>query len=1010
VNFGLLGLLEVTDGGGPVSVGRGKESALLAVLLLHANEPVSPDRLTQDLWGDAAPANAAKNIQQYVSRLRRALGADRLVTTPGGYSLRVEAGELDSERFQQLADEGRGALESTDASGADGLLSGALELWRGPALADFQYDEFAQEAIRRLESERRAAAADRADAQLALGRHDQVQPALQQLIEEDPLWERPRGQLMLALYRSGRQAEALDLYRETRALLDEQLGLEPSPELQELEREILNQDPALGAPRRRPLEARRRRSAVAVAAAIVAVAAIAVGVLELGGEPKPGLGDNEVAAIEDSGSAPVSYTSVGTTPGAIAVGSGAVWVLNADDRTITRLDPKTRRVVQTFAVSGQPTELATGAGALWVGNGRIGRSLIESEADTTEVARVDPSSKQPTGTAHLFGTNGTVPLGPNSGVGLIAVRNGAVWAVDPDGSISRLDAATGSRVAHVRATGATAIAAGDAGVWYLAYHDGTPAVVRIDTHTNRPRQVISVQTNDLVGIAVGAGSVWATDPLEGVVWRIDPGPRPVLRTIPVGFGVAQLAFGDGAVWGANLASATISRIDPKTDEVTSTKQLAGTPQGLAVGAGAAWVTVAGGTSAGVLPAPSCSPVESGGRNPDLLMVSDLPLQGPSVAAMLADSVRFVLRSRGFRAGKYAVGYQSCDDSTARSQGSEFFKCAANARDYAAAEKLVAVIGPYDSSCAQIEIPIANRAAAGPLAMVSPSNTYTGLTRSDPEGLAGEPGIYYPTGNRNYLRLAPPDELQGAAQAMLARQLRLRGIFLLSDGSEYGGILTSGFRSAAQHVGVNVVGAAAWKPDARSYSRLVSAVARSKADGVVVAGYNGDAAGVIDALRSRFGKRLVLIGGDGFLSIPYTLRTVGPAAVGMYVTLPNAVTASLAPSARQLLASFEAAHPSLGSLSGTYLPEMLQAAVVVVDAIARSDGTRASVLQQLRSSKVSGGLLGVFHFDSHGDMTPGPIAILRITGGRGAAGLAQDFRGSAVVRTIRVPLSLLGHAG
>jgi DNA-binding SARP family transcriptional activator/ABC-type branched-subunit amino acid transport system substrate-binding protein/streptogramin lyase len=1011
VRYGLLGLLEVVEGDEAVSVGRGKESALLAILLLHANEPVSADRLTQELWEDASPPNAIKNIQQYVSRLRRALGSERVATTPGGYSLRVEPGELDTERFALLAAAGTAALESGDASAADRLLSEALELWRGPALADFSYDAFAQDAIRTLESERRSAIADRIDARLALGREERVQPELQQLIEEDPLWERPRGQLMLALYRSGRQSEALELYRETRGLLDRELGLEPSPELQELEREILNQDPSLGAHLRRPPEVRRRRRALAlVASAIVAVVAVAVGVLAFGGSATHAIGDNEVAAIDDSGRAPISYTSVGTTPGDVAVGSGAVWVLNADDRTITQLDPKTHRVMQTFAVSGQPTELAMGAGALWVGDARVGRSLIESEADTVDVSRVDPATKQRAGTTHLFGTHGTPSNGPNTGVSLIAVHHGAVSAVDIDGSLTRLDAATGLRRARIRATAATAIAAGDAGVWYLTNLKGTPAVVRVDTRRNMPAQVIRVQTNNLVGIAVGAGSVWATDPLEGVVWRIDPGPKPVLRTIPVGFGVAQIAFGDGAVWSANLANATLSRIDPRTGDVTGTKQLAGTPQGLAVGEGAAWVTVAGGTSTGVLPAPDCSPVESGGRKPDLLVVSDLPLQGPSVAATLADSVRFVLRSRGFRAGKYTVGYQSCDDSTARSQGSEFFKCAANARDYASAEKLVAVIGPYDSTCAQIEIPITNRATSGPLALVSPSNTYTGLTRPGPGGLAGEPVIYYPTGSRSYLRLASPDELQGAAQAVLARQLERRRMFVLSDGSEYGDILGRGFRSAARHLGVPIVGSSGWDPSTDSYSKLVAAVARSRADGVLVAGFNSDAQGVIHALRTRFGEHLVLIGGDGFLTIPDTLRIVGPAAVGMYVSLPNVVAESLSPAARQLLASFETAHPSGASLSGTYLPEMLEAALVVVDAIARSDGTRASVLQQLRAARMTGGLLGAFHFDANGDMTPSPFAILRITGSPRGSGLAADFRGSVVERTVRVPVSLLGRAG
>jgi DNA-binding SARP family transcriptional activator/ABC-type branched-subunit amino acid transport system substrate-binding protein len=1006
VKYGLLGLLEIVDGDERVPIGRGKESALLAILLLHANTPVSTDRLVAELWGERPPENAVKNVQQYVSRLRRSIGADRLATTPGGYSLRVEPDELDADLFERLAADGRTALESGDASAADRLLTSALDLWRGPALADFAYDEFAQETARRLEGERRATVADRVDARLALGQDDSQVVELQQLIEEDPLWERPRGQLMLALYRSGRQSEALDAYRATRTMLNRELGLDPSPELQELERGILNQDPELGGRRRQPVGVRKRHHApIAAAAGVVAIAAVTAGVVAFGGSTSHAVGNNQVAAIDSSGSAPSSYTTVGTTPSAVAIGAGGIWVLNADDRTITHLDPKTRRVVKTFAVSGQPTELAAGDDAVWVGSSTTGGGVIESDAPTTEVSRVDPVSNQVTSTAQLFRTGTNLPPVTTTGVTMLATGVGGVWAIDPDGSIARLDPGTGARRAHVRAA-AAAIAAGDAGVWFVTSVHGTPAIGHVDPRTNSVDRVIPVQTNNLVGIAVGAGSIWATDPAEGVVWRIIPGRKPVERTIPIGFGATQVAFGDGAVWVANLASATVSRIDPQTDAITAAKAVAGTPQGLAVGNGAAWVSLAGGTRAGDLPAQDCGPVESGGQRPDLLIASDLPLQGPSVAATLAASVRFVLRAHHYRAGKYTVGYQSCDDSTARSRGSDFFKCAANARDWSSAEKLVAVIGPYDSSCAQIEIPIANRAPSGALALVSPSNTYPGFTRRDPQGLAGEPGIYYPTGTRNYLRLAPPDDVQGAGQAVLARQLGLHRVFVLVDGEEYGAALARGFRAAAQKLGVGVVGSALWAPGTSTDPHTFASIARTRADGVLVTGYNYGSGKLIRALRRRFGDRLVLIAGDGFLTIPYTLRTDGSAAKGMYISLPSTATTSLTPAGRRLLAAFAAAEPSKVGPSGTVLPETIEAAKVVLNAIARSDGTRASVLSELRRTHEADGLFGPFHFDTDGDMTPAPIVILRVTGGRGSGDLAADFRGAVVDRTVRVPLSLL----
>ena len=382
------------------------------------------------------------------------------------------------------------------------------------------------------------------------------------------------------------------------------------------------------------------------------------------------------------------------------------------------------------------------------------------------------------------------------------------------------------------------------------------------------------------------------------------------------------------------------------------------------------------------------------------------MQGPSVAATLADSVRFVLRAHGYRAGRYTVGYQSCDDSTARSRGSDFFKCAANARDFGEAAKLVAVIGPYDSSCAQFEIPITNRAPSGALALVSPANTYPGFTRPDPDGVAGAPGIYYPTAARNYLRLVPPDDVQGAGQAVLAKQLGLHRVLILSDDEEYGDALARGFRTAAAKLGLDVVGSATWVPGAATSPGTVAAVARTRADGVLVAGYNYGSGGLIRALRSRYGSRLALIAGDGFLLIPGTLRIDGPAAKGMYVSVPSAVTTSLTPDGRRLLAAFERDDPSHVPPSGTVLPETIVAAEIVLDAIARSDGSRASVLRELRATRVTDGLLGSFHFDAAGDMTPAPIMILRITGGRGGRELAPAYEGAVVDRTVRVPLSLL----
>jgi predicted ATPase/DNA-binding SARP family transcriptional activator len=247
MEFRILGPLEVCTDGGPKLDLAGKQKALLAVLLLHANEAVSTDRLIDALWGAEPPGTAGKALQVYVSRLRKLLepeGKELLVTRPPGYALELGEHELDLRRFEQLrADAGK--LLNGDPAAADAKLREALALWRGPPLADFAFEPFAQSEIARLEELHLAALEDWIDALLALGRHADVVGELEALVTKHPLRERLRAQLMLALYRSRRQAEALDAYQSARHALVDELGIEPSPELQELEGRILRQDPSL---------------------------------------------------------------------------------------------------------------------------------------------------------------------------------------------------------------------------------------------------------------------------------------------------------------------------------------------------------------------------------------------------------------------------------------------------------------------------------------------------------------------------------------------------------------------------------------------------------------------------------------------------------------------------------------------------------------------------------------------------------------------------------------------
>jgi DNA-binding SARP family transcriptional activator len=252
VEFRILGPLEVRRDGRPVRIAGAKERALLAILLLRAGEPVSVDRLIDELWGDSPPATARKSVQVRVAGLRSTLGDDVVLTTGDGYLVQPRPNQLDLHRFEQRLSDGSDALAAGDHTRALATLDEALALWRGPALADFTYESFAQAAIARLEELRAHALELRIETRLELGLDDRVVGELEDLVAAQPFRERLRGQLMLALYRMGRQAEALDVYRRTREELVAELGIEPGPMLRELQQAVLRQDPSLDRPQPAP--------------------------------------------------------------------------------------------------------------------------------------------------------------------------------------------------------------------------------------------------------------------------------------------------------------------------------------------------------------------------------------------------------------------------------------------------------------------------------------------------------------------------------------------------------------------------------------------------------------------------------------------------------------------------------------------------------------------------------------------------------------------------------------
>src|SRR3954471_6525511 len=311
MEFRILGPLEVKGEHGPITLHRGKEQALLAYLLLHANQVIPSERLIDELWGGRPPTTAGKILQNAVSQLRKALGDGRLETRTPGYVFHLGNDELDVDRFEQLANEGRHGE--------------ALALWRGTPLLELREERFADEARRALEERRLGVIEDRIDADLAAGKHAALIPELEQLVAAEPLRERLHGQLMRALYASGRQSDALEAYRRARRALSEELGLEPGPQLQELERQILNQDPALlttAAPQAHPARPRRRRwFAVALGVLVLLAAAITGIVLATGDGSQRLLATKDTLAVVDpERGRVVGVVPIGSTPRGVARG------------------------------------------------------------------------------------------------------------------------------------------------------------------------------------------------------------------------------------------------------------------------------------------------------------------------------------------------------------------------------------------------------------------------------------------------------------------------------------------------------------------------------------------------------------------------------------------------------------------------------------------------------------------------------------------------------------------
>jgi DNA-binding SARP family transcriptional activator/DNA-binding beta-propeller fold protein YncE len=597
-------------------LGGAKQRAVLALLLLHANEVVSTDRLIDDLWGDSPPESAANMLQGYVSHLRKLLEPGRgrgehevLVSRAPGYVLHIGDDQLDAERFERLSTEGRRLLADREAKAAGQRLRAALALWRGGALDDLAYEAFARAEIDRLEELRLQTLEDRVDADLALGRHDGLVPELRELVDRYPLRERLRAQLMAALYRCGRQAEALEAYRDARRALLDELGVEPGPALRQLEQAILRQDPALGepAPPPAPIATRiRRRWPLLVTAAILGAAALAavLAFARPGGAKAVVVKPHSVAVIDPAKNALVKDIAVGGYPGPLAADDEFVYVCNIGDATVSRIFPDKRKVFDTGSLS-RAIDLVAVDKHLWAANGGV---IGHTPFPPGTVLDYDVPTAQ----------SRTIRLGPpvegeeQTTIAADVERND-IWAGNKDSAtVTQLEPPTMAKV-HGIAPGGLAVVRGRAGndtVW--ASDSLRNRVVAIDAAAKRVVGQIPLKGFPS-RLAADARSVWVIDRGYGDVeweptrltkpalWRIDYAPDRRVVRIPLPLTPIRVALGAGSVWvtaervlawDGSTADATVVRVDPATNRIVDRIPLhTRAVDGIIVSHGLVWAAV-----------------------------------------------------------------------------------------------------------------------------------------------------------------------------------------------------------------------------------------------------------------------------------------------------------------------------------------------------------------------------------------------------------------------------------
>ena len=384
----------------------------------------------------------------------------------------------------------------------------------------------------------------------------------------------------------------------------------------------------------------------------------------------------------------------------------------------------------------------------------------------------------------------------------------------------------------------------------------------------------------------------------------------------------------------------------------------------------------GGGAVEALPSASCGPIRKGEEEPDALIASDLPLQGAnrSLTTEMADAIEYMLEKQDWKAGDTVLGYQSCDDSTAQAGSWDSAKCSSNGRAYANNASVIGVIGTFNSGCAKLVIPIANRES---LATVSPANTYPGLTEGGPGTEAGEPDNYYPSGTRNYARVVWNDQIQGAANAQYAKELGLKKIFILNDGETYGLGIAQLFEDYAGSLNIQIVANQKWDKKASSYESLASKISSSGADAVFLGGIVCNNGGKLIKDIKAGAPNVQLLGPDGWTPISATIEGAGAAANGMYITQPGVPVDQLKGAGKEFVDGFT---EQFGKAPNPYTAYAAQAAQVLLAAIEKGGTDRAAVSSALFETDVTDGIIGSFQIDENGDTTLGLVSVYQVKNG------------------------------